>query len=230
MHVCCLLLSLFSNTPLAVPKVIDVEHPKENDPAFIYTFTKVHVNNGKDFASGLNIQMYGHIEDVIADRFHLKIVGKNDDELLLECPRIPYPILKEEKEQKKAHRQCGIHDKEIYDHECAAKIEMLEDVKRHQKFYHFTFGTDEGGPLREMDITPGPEADYGVASFTTTHKPDKKEHQVTTTLLKWSLVFTDSIESIKQAKLVNETKGKSKFDLMEEGVESLTIAPSLSEG
>jgi hypothetical protein len=207
-----------------------MDYPEENDPVFIYSFTKVHINNGKDFASGLNIQMYGHIRDVYADRFKLKIAGKNDDELLLECPRIPYAILKEEKEQKKAYRQCGAMDKEVYDHESAAKIDMLSDETRHQKFYHFTFDSGDGGPLREMTPTPGTEADYDVVSYITTHQPGKKEFAVTTTLLKWTVVFTDSIESIKQPKAVNETKGKSKFDLMEEGMENLTIAPSLSEG
>jgi len=207
-----------------------MEFPEENEPLFVYTFEKVHINNGKDFASGLNIQTYGHIQDVFDDRFKLYVCGANDDELLVEMPKIPYSILKEAKEQKKAYRQCGAFDKEIYDHESMAKTAMLFDKTRHQRFFHLKFNSGEGGALRELKVTSGAEADCNVISYTVTHKPGKKEFPVTTTLIKWELVFSDSVEPIKQPTIFKESKGKSKFEEMEEGMDSLVIAESQSEG
>jgi len=160
----------------------------------------------------------------------MHVCGANDDELLVEMPKIPYSILKEAKEQKKACRQCGAFDKEIYDHESTAKTAMLSDKTRHQRFFHLKFNSGEGGPLCKLKATTGTEADYNVISYTVTHKPGKKEFPVTTTLIKWELVFFDSVEPIKQPKLLKESKGKSKFEEMEEGVESLVITESQSEG
>ena len=227
---CCLLFSFFSHTHVVVSKVVDMEYPEENDPLFIYSFDKIRINNKKKFANGLNIQTCGHIQDVFADRFKLNICGDADDEILIEMPRVPYQLLKEEKQQKKASKQCGAFDNEIYDHESKDKTVLLADKARHQKYYHLKFNSGEGGPLRDFNSSPGSEADYKVTSHTVTHKPRKNDYPVTTTLIKWKLLFTDSIETIKQPKTAAETKGKSKFEEMEEGMDNLVIAESQSEG
>lgn len=212
------------------PKHVNMEFPELNYPVFVYPFESVRIKNGKDFANGVNIQAYAHVEDVFNDRFKLSICGTDDNEFLVEHPLIPHPIIHQEKAQKHAFKKCGAFDSEIYDHECGAKTDMVSDKSRHQGFTHFKFRDGEGGPLRELEVTTGLEADYNMASFSSSHKPGSKEYEMTTTVIQWKLVFTDSIIPIKQQKNITHSKGKSKLERMEEGMDNLTIAESRSEG
>ena len=85
-----------------------MEFPEDNFPFFIYPFDKCGAQVGRSLADGFDVQIYGHIMDVINDRHKATVVGEDHDQVLIEIPLVPHQEHKCQatmKASKKKH-QC----------------------------------------------------------------------------------------------------------------------------